>query len=63
MKAIDVAKKLLEAPDADVVVLLDKEHETDPASYSEVVIEVDVCAEQNIAILVLKDKETKCGTR
>lgn len=57
MTALEIAKKLLEAPSADVVVLLNKADETNEASYSPSIIDVDVSCENSVAILVLDDKE------
>lgn len=57
MTALEIARKLLEAPNADVVVLLNKANETCEESYSPVVIDVDASRENNIAILVLDDKK------
>ena len=56
MNALELAKRLLEVPDADVVVLLNRADETNPASYSEAVDGCDCSKENNIAILTLKEK-------
>lgn len=57
MTALQIARKLLEAPDADVVVLLNKSDETNEESYSPIVIDVDACVESKIAILVLDESK------